>query len=256
MEGTHAVEVLKQIETDSQIAKSQNSLPAHDRILDLAISQGAPLEKLEKWMELKIKYEENEAKKAFYEALATFHQESIVITKDKVNPQFKSSYSSLGNLLHIVNPYLGKHGLSVRFVPKQNEKMIFVECVLQHQMGHTESVEMHAPPDTSGGNSKNPIQQIKSTFTYLRSATFEAVTGLSGTEASFDDDGNSSGIVEYIAGDDLEKIKTILKETSSDEKIFLKFAEAESLDEIPLKNLKKITTALNKKKTRQPGEEG
>ena len=164
----------------------------YDRTIEMAFSQNASLEQLEKFLGLKQKHDAYEAQKAFYEALSAFHQEKITIKKDKYNNHFKSWYCSLGNLLETVNPFLGKHGLSVRFVPTQSDKMLSVECVLQHRLGHTESVSMSAPPDTSGGGSKNPIQQVKSTFTYLRSATFEAVTGLSGTEASGDDDGNGA----------------------------------------------------------------
>lgn len=257
--GTHAVEVLKKIETDQQVATIQSSLPAHDRILDLAISQGAPLENLEKWMNLKIKYEEIEAKKAFYESLAAFHREKIVVNKDKVNTQFKSTYSSLGNLLGIVGPLLGKHGLSVRFVPEQGDELVSVECVLQHKMGHTESVKMLAPPDTSGGSSKNKIQQIKSTFTYLRSATFEAVTGIAGTEASnTDDDGNASGTspIEYLNGKDLNMVVTLHKtlyDNPNDPKFF-QFAGSTGWSDIPVENMNKILEMLNARKVAQLGK--
>ena len=49
---------------------------------------------------------------------------------------------------------------------------------------------MSAPPDTSG--SKNLIQQLKSTKTYLEIATFESVTGIAAIDKG-DDDGNSAG---------------------------------------------------------------
>ena len=164
----------------------------YDRILDLAIQNGEPLEVLDKYLKMQREHEAYEAKKAYYQAVAGFKQERVDIPKDKVNHHFKSKYTSIGALLGAINPALGKHGLSISFKLSQEEKMLTVKCVLAHRLGHAESVEMSAPPDTSGGGSKNPIQQIKSTFTYLRSATAEAITGLSGTEASFSDDGNGS----------------------------------------------------------------
>ena len=48
---------------------------------------------------------------------------------------------------------------------------------------------MSGPPDDSG--KKNPLQQIKSTITYLEIATFEAVTGIAASDAG-DDDGNGT----------------------------------------------------------------
>jgi hypothetical protein len=162
------------------------------RILDMAIQQGAPLEQLDRYLKLQREQEAYEAKKAYFNAVAGFKQEPISIPKDKFNGHFKSRYTSIGMLLQTINPILGKHGLSLSFDTKQADKLLTVRCVLSHRLGHSESVELSAPPDTTGGNSKNPIQQIKSTFTYLRSATAEAITGLSGTEASsVDDDGNS-----------------------------------------------------------------
>jgi len=47
---------------------------------------------------------------------------------------------------------------------------------------------MSGPPDDSG--KKNPLQQIKSTVTYLKISTLEAACGLASTDASADDDGN------------------------------------------------------------------
>lgn len=165
----------------------------YDRILDLAIQQGAPLDQLEKYLQLQRDHEAYEAKKAYFQAVAGFKQEKINIPKDKTNHHFKSKYTSIGAMLSAINPALGKHGLSLSFQLSQGDKILTVKCILAHRLGHTESVEMSAPPDTSGGGSKNPIQQIKSTFTYLRSATAEAITGLSGTEASIiDDDGNGT----------------------------------------------------------------
>lgn len=222
----------------------------YDRILELAISQGAPLEQLEKWMNLKREYESDEARKEFYKAVAAFKRESIVITKDKVNTQFKSKYSSLGNLLETVNPFLGKHGLSVSFVPEQSEKMVSVTCQLRHELGYTESVTLSAPPDTSGGNSKNQIQQIKSTFTYLRSATFEAVTGLSGTDASISDDGNLSGkMPEYISTDQATEINDFLIYSYKDKGAsFLSLLKCESVETIPASKYKAAIAMIDKVK--------
>lgn len=236
----------------------RNKLPQEgepiDRILALAIQQEAPLEQLEKWMDLKRQYEADEARKAYFKAVAAFRQENIVIKKDKTNSQFNSKYTSLGNLLETVGPFLGKHGLSYRFNTSQNDKMLTVDCILRHELGHTETVTLSAPPDTSGGNSKNSIQQIKSTFTYLRSATFEAVTGLSGTEASIDDDGNSAGNkIEFISTDQCTEIEDMINDTyktDAKKKQWLDYMKASAVHEIPVDKYK---MAINSLKRAQEG---
>lgn len=229
------------------VVNNDSSISTYDRILDLAIRQGAPLEQLEKYLELKREYEAHEAKKEFYQAVADFKEESITVIKDKTNIQFRSKYTSLGNLLNTVNPVLGKHGLSVSFGIDQSDKNITVSCILRHRLGHTEKVSMSAPPDTSGGSSKNPIQQIKSTITYLRAATFEAVTGLASTdEANLDDDGNSATTQPvFISLEQQAEINRMLKEIYGPKTDgWLKWMKVESVDKILATEYSKAITAL------------
>jgi len=168
-------------------------------VVIMAMQRGYTPELIEKMMALQERNDANEARKAYYQAVADFKMNPPKIFKDKENSQFsradkKSMYVSLGNLVQTVNPALGQHGLSASWEINQAEKLVKVSCKLSHRLGHSETVTMEAPPDVSGGNAKNPIQQIKSTITYLRAATFEAVTGLAATDdANTDDDGNGSG---------------------------------------------------------------
>jgi hypothetical protein len=57
-------------------------------ILQMAISQGADIDKLTKLMELKERWDATEARKAYVQAMADFKTEAIVITKDKTNKQY------------------------------------------------------------------------------------------------------------------------------------------------------------------------
>ena len=169
-------------------------------VVMMAMQKGYTPELIEKMMALQERFEATEARKAFYQAVADFKSEAPPVNKDKFNKWFESWYTSLGNLLDTYNPVLGKHGLSISFpTPQQTDKTMTVECRLSHRMGHSEGVSITAPIDSaaigkiSGQKSRNAIQDIKSTFTYLRSATCEAVLGVSGTDASAaDDDGNGA----------------------------------------------------------------
>lgn len=262
--GTHAVEILENMKPVGALTMTGTNVSIYDRALDAAIKQEAPLDQLEKFLQLKREHEAHEARKEFYQAVADFKGESVVVVKDKVNTQFKSKYTTLGNLLNTVNPVLGKHGLSVAFDIEQTDKIITVACNLRHRLGHSEAVRMSAPPDTSGGASKNPIQQIKSTITYLRAATFEAVTGLASTDATLEDDGNAAGgnpPIEYISGQDLILLKK--KYGTGDDNKFFQFAGSTGWNDIPVSNHHKILDMLNqrnvamaKKSDRVPGEEG
>jgi hypothetical protein len=234
-------------------------------IVMAAMQRGYEPAFIEKMMDLSERNEKNEARRQFFQAVADFKKDPPEVLKDKENSQFskgekKAMYVSLGRLISTVSPALGQHGLSASWEIAQSDKLVKVTCKLSHRLGHSESVTMEAPPDASGGNAKNPIQQIKSTVTYLRAATFEAVTGIAATEeANLDDDGNGAGGTVYITTDQAIKINDLLKETGSDTAAFLKYIGAESVEKILAAHYSKAMAALKAKKDRkpmrQPGED-
>lgn len=176
-------------------------------VLQLAISQGADIDKLTKLMELQERWEANEARKAFVRAMADFKKEAIVITKDKDNKQYGSKYTSIGNLVNTATPILSRYGLSADWTLDQS-KGIRVGCTATHSMGHKgETKWMEVPEDKSGA--KNAIQQIKSSVTYARILTFEMAFGLASKEGSVDDDGNGSG--ENLDSDEFDRLSALLE---------------------------------------------
>jgi hypothetical protein len=147
------------------------------------------VDKLNALLAVKERWEAGEAKKAYTEAMTEFKSSAPIVTKDRDNLQYNSKYTSIGNLVNTINPHLSQYGLSARWDIDQSNG-IRVTCVMTHRLGHSESTSMSGPPDNSG--KKNPLQEIKSTITYLKAATFEAITGLASTDANLDDDGNGS----------------------------------------------------------------
>ncbi|MFH2075438.1 MAG: ERF family protein, partial [Pseudomonadota bacterium] len=219
----------------------------------LAMQKGYSPEFIEKMMTLQERFEKNEARKAFFDALANFKAEAPPVKKDAFNRQFNSWYTSLGMLLDTYGPVLGKHGLSVSFPPKQeDEKSMTVECRLSHRLGHTESLSMTGPIDTapigkeSGRAARNPLQNIKSTFTYLRSATCEAILGVAGTEATENDDGNWAG-TQFITTDQAKEIDKKIKEVDADRIKFFAYMGAASVEAILATDYNKAMTALKAK---------
>ncbi len=217
-------------------------------LLNLAIEQGKDIDKLEKLMELQTVWEANQARKAYFEAVANFHKSPPKVMKDLENVQFskgnkKAMYASLGNLVGTVSAALGEHGLSASWDINQTEKTIKVSCKLSHRQGHSESVSLESAPDASGA--KSPIQQIKSTVTYLRAVTFEAVTGIAATnEANLDDDGAGE---TYITDEQKGTIVDYLAATGSDVPTFLKYMSCETVDKITAKDYTKAISALKAK---------
>ena len=160
-----------------------------------AAANGGTPEMLRELFLFKKEVEAHEAEKAFYVAFTAFKNEPLTIIRDKENKQYSkpdapAMYTSLENMVAVVTPILSKHELSASWEIDQTNG-VTVTCVVTHVLGHSKRVPMTAGPDTSGA--KNPLQQIKSTLTYLKVATFESACGLASTYGNLSDDGNASG---------------------------------------------------------------
>lgn len=184
------------------VAVSAPATPAD--IVLYAMKNGGSIAEIREFMQLQREWEADQARKAFFDAKAKFHSETIVITKDKDNVQYKSKYTGIGNLVNTVKPFLSKHGLSADWTLDQTSG-IKVTCVLTHSLGHSESVAFTVPPDASGA--KNAIQQIRSAVTYARSTTFEMVCGLASSDENGDDDGNGFNLDTSLADEWIAKVK-------------------------------------------------
>lgn len=166
------------------------------QMIQSALERGASMEQINQLLDLKDRIEAGDAKKAFVAAMSRFKANTIPLTKDKVNNQYTTAtstarYTSLGNMVQTVTPYLSQNNLSARWDVEQLPIGIKVTCIITHAQGHAESVAMIVPPDKSGA--KNPIQEIKSAITYAKACTFESICGLASTDGNVDDDGNGAG---------------------------------------------------------------
>jgi len=156
------------------------------------IERGTDMSQLERMLSMQERWEGNEARKAFFAAKAQFSAHPPKVIKDKANSQYNNSkYSSLENTVNPVKEELSKYGLSTHWEVDQANR-IAVTCIMSHEKGHSERVTISGPPDNSG--KKNDLQQIKSTLTYLKLATFEAITGTASEVGSLNDDGNSAAM--------------------------------------------------------------
>lgn len=181
-----------------QVATVERELPAVQPItpmgmLQMAVQQGADLDKLKQLMDLQERWEKNEARKAYNEAFTAFKSEAIRVIKNKQvtdGPLKGKSYAELFSVVNAVTPLLSAHGLSASWRQSKDEKdWIEVTCQLRHVQGHSEEVTMGGPPDSGGA--KSPIQARASTISYLQRYTLKAICGVA--EQNDDNDGNGGG---------------------------------------------------------------
>ena len=150
-------------------------------MLKIAVDQGADLDKLEKFMELARRWDEDQARKAFNEAVANFKANAPRLVKS-ADGNF-GKYADLDSITSKLTPALARWGLSHSWAMAQEGERVAVTCRLAHVGGHSEEVSLSAPPDTGPG--RNAIQALKSSTTYLCRITLLGVTGMAtGVEAT------------------------------------------------------------------------
>lgn len=186
---------------------------APNELLRMAVSQGAGIETLEKLLDLQLRYEKNEARKAYVVAMNAFKQNPPTILKNKSVSFGQTSYShaTLDHVCDAVTKGLSEHGISHRWKVDQLEGWIKVTCILTHDMGHSEETTLQGQPDQSG--SKNSIQAIGSTVTYLQRYSLLAATGLAASNGDTDGhvtNGELSEQLEWIgnagSSDELKRL--------------------------------------------------
>lgn len=187
-------------------------------LLELAVIQGADIDKLDKLMDLKERYDDRLAKKEFFAALARFQNSCPEIIKDS-KADFKTStgrtvyqYATLAAIIKQIKPALKNCRLSYRWEFADSETDLMVTCKVTHSSGHTESTKMSAKADDSG--KKNPIQARGSALTYLQRYTLIGALGIA--TAQDDNDGakppKANAILDKMTDDQAEKIKALLGE--------------------------------------------
>ena len=168
-----------------QTMELQTSVTTPDQLLAMAVQQGADIDKLEKLMALQERWDANEARKAYIGAITAFKNNPPEIFKNKHVDYNDYNHATLDNVVDSITKGLSENGLSHRWDIAQDANQVTVTCVITHQLGHSESVPLSAPHDTSG--KKNSIQAIASTISYLQRYTLLAATGCATKE--MDNDG-------------------------------------------------------------------
>lgn len=218
-------------------------------LMMVAIEKGLDLDKVERAMQLQERWEANEARKAYHDAMSAFKASPPEIEKDR-KVKFNTSkgpteysHASLANVTQKINSALSKHGLSAAWKVQQADKQITVTCTITHRLGHSESTSLSAAPDDSG--SKNSIQAVGSTISYLSRYTLLCLTGLATSDQ--DDDGRESE-AEYITAEQAAEVKKLITETNANQSELLKFVKAESVEKILASQYKPLISEFNRKK--------
>lgn len=219
------------METKELTKQDQSIAITPVQLISQAIDKGADIDMLERLMTLKERFDKQEAEKAFNHAFNQFQANKPEIIKTKnveFNGKHQYSFTPLAKIQKAVDPVLSKFGISYNWKQQEKDGKIEITCIVKHESGHFEETHLSANNDTSG--SKNAIQAMGSSVSYLKRYTLCNALGLSSDD---DDDGQKS----ELSKEEIEELqKSKLVELVSELEDELKDAEKKRLNEIIKKN--------------------
>lgn len=192
----------------------------------MALNPEISPDRVERFIALKRQVDADAARREFDAAIAEAKAEISPVLKNREGHNGKR-YADFAAIAKAVDPIITKHGLSYRFRTQQTDR-ITVTCVLSHKAGHFEETSLSGPADASG--SKNAIQAIGSTLTYLQRYSLVQALGLAAAE---DDDGKAGGIGSTITDEQRDRLLALIEETGSDVQKFCAVYGIEAIADLP-----------------------
>jgi hypothetical protein len=222
-------------------------------IIERAVSSpDFDVNKLSALLEVRERWERNEARKAFVSAMNAFKADPPEISKNKhVKIARKDGtgfveydHATLDHVCDAITQGLSKHGISHRWSINDTDKeWIVVTCILTHDLGHFEETSMRGCADQTGN--KNALQARSSTVTYLQRYTLLSATGLAASNG--DDDGAGGAGPRYP--DLAERLEWIQNSSTLPEleKIFkAAYKEASAIKDVAA--MKRLVVAKDERK--------
>ena len=226
-------------------------------LLTMLVKKDAPLEMIKEFLGLRDREDAKNAKRAFVQAMAAFKKDPPEILKtahvsylNSKNQEVAWDHAQLGEICEAINSGMSPFDLFSKWgLDQPDEKTVAVTCTVTHADGHSESVTMKAPPDTSGG--KDALMAVQSTNTRLQRITLLAVTGIAakGMDREEPTDEMTGAALEFITEDQVKTLSSLATEAELDDAgitRFLAYVEAEEVSTITQGNYLKAVDALNK----------
>jgi len=214
-------------------------------LIQQATASGADPTVISQLLDLQLKWEANEARKAYHLAMAEFKKNPPTIIKNK--KAHVGKYADLAQAATKIAAELSKYGLTHRWDSTESTvDVIRVVCTITHVLGYSESTALSARPDDGG--KMNSVQRIASTKTYLERYTLLAATGLAAEGE--DDDASGAGAIAVISTEQAADIKAQVEELGVDVAKMLEHFKVDCIDSLKNKDLTKIYSILSARRAR------
>src|SRR5690606_10327152 len=206
-------------------------------LLARAVEAGASVEALERLVALKERVDAEQARRAYFEALAAAQEEMPEVPKSRTaqiatrsGASYSYRYAALEDITRTIRPILRKHGLSYAWDVTQGENALVVACVLRHVDGHEERASFPVPVDS--GARMSAAQANGAALTYGRRQSLVAVLGLTTADEDIDGAGDipdNNRITPQQAAD----LDALIDEVGADRQRFLAWAGVERIEDLP-----------------------
>jgi hypothetical protein len=166
-----------------------------DTMIMSAIEKGLDMNQLEKFLDLKERWDKQQAEKAFNFAMSAVQKEIGAVKATKNNAQTKSKYAGIVDIDAMVRPAYTSQGIALSFdtadspLPEHVRILAFVT----HESGHKETRHIDIPADgkgAKGGDVMTKTHAVMSATTYGQRALTKMIFNIASGE--FDDDGNAA----------------------------------------------------------------
>lgn len=149
-------------------------------IIEQAVTSNIPVESLEKLLELKERFDKEQARKAYITAISTFQGKCPIIVKTKKGVNYM--YAPLESIVEQVRPILVECGLSYRIEAKIEENVVTATCIITHVDGHSESSSFTSKSEVLVSNKGNLVrtamQDTASALTFAKRYAFTNALGI------------------------------------------------------------------------------
>lgn len=166
-----------------------------------AITQGVPVETMEKLLAMRRELKSEQATQAFIAAMASFQAKCPIITKDKIvyeknSDKIRYKFAPLDSIINQVREFIGKNGLSYTIDVKNEDGRLTAMCKITHILGHSEISSFEVPIDRDSYMSAPQKYAAASTFAkrYALCNALGILTGDEDTDAA-DTDTNANAKV-------------------------------------------------------------
>lgn len=258
---------LKKVESSKIVTIEQPASEMAAMIERMVMNPEVDASKMQLILDMKHSEEDRDAEKAYTRAMVRTQKGLRAVTRDKVNPQTRSSYPSLEAMAKAVVPAYTAEGLAISYGEGVTDKQdqIRVTCKVMHEDGHSENFFYDCPVDDkgiAGKVNKTATHGKASGVSYGQRYLLKMIFNV--TIQDEDDDGNAAGkeYEELISDDQYSALTDIINGIETDFKVkdvelnLCMYLGVQGLKLLPERGYKKAVHGLTTKRNKLVDENG